>query len=162
MFVFLFVDPPTLNKTLPQNETLCLHKNVTLQCTASSGFPAPWLTLYNGSRILAKTNLSKLSHPITVSSAGDFKQYHCKASNLVGFDTVNISVNPAGELQFYSANATKIMPFKSCYVPSLVHTKSSLMSYDLPIINSNSNEQLKLVVQVDCSSVNVYLWLLVI
>ena len=134
MFVFLFVDPPTLNKTLPQNATSCLHKNVTLQCATSSGFPTPWLTLYNGSSILVRTNLSKLSHQITASTAADFKQYHCKASNLVGFDTVNITVNPAGELQFYSANATKIMPFKSCYASLLVLTKSNPMDYDLPII----------------------------
>ena len=97
MFVFLFSDAPTLNRTLSQNKTLCLHKSVVLRCAALSGFPMPQLTLYNGSRILEKTNLSQLSHTITVSSAADFKQYHCEASNLVGSDKVNITVNPAGE-----------------------------------------------------------------
>ena len=134
MLAFLLVDPPTLNKTLPQNKILCLHKSVTLQCAASSGFPTPWLTLYNGSSIIAKTNLSKLSHTIRVSSAGDFKQYHCEASNLVGFDRVNITVNPAGELQFYSTNTTKIMSLTLTYVPSLVYTKSNHVSYHLPTV----------------------------
>ena len=108
VFVFLFVDPPTLNKTLPQNETLCLHKSVALRCAASSGFPTPQLTLYNGSSILTKTNLSQLSHTITISSAADFKQYHCEASNLVGSDRVNITVNPVGEWQFHSITSCQL------------------------------------------------------
>ena len=117
MFVFLFLDPPMLNKTLPQSETLCLHKSVTLRCAALSGFPTPQLTLYNGSSVLAKTKLSKLSHTITVSSAGDFKQYQCEASNLVGFDTVSITLNLAGELQFYSTTTSKIIPLRLCFAP---------------------------------------------
>ena len=125
MFAFLHVDPPTLNKTVPQNKMLCLHKSVTLQCAASSGFPTPWLTLYNGSSIIAKTSLSKLSHTIRVLSAGDFKQYRCEASNLVGFDRVNITVNPAGELEFYSTNTMKIMSPTLRYVPSLIFPRSA-------------------------------------
>ena len=94
--IFVLVDRPTLDRTLPRNETLCLNKSVTLNCAALNGFPTPKVTLYNGSSILA-SRLSNLSYTITVSSAADFKQYHCIATNLVGSDRLNITINPAGE-----------------------------------------------------------------
>ena len=95
-FVFIFVDPPTLNRALPQNIILCLDRSVSLRCASMSGFPTPEVTLFNGS-IKLSTNLSEISYTITSRSAADFKQYHCIATNLVGSDRVNITVNSAGE-----------------------------------------------------------------
>ena len=82
---------------MPQKETACLHKTVTLHCATSSAFPLAQLTLYNGSSVLFTTNLSTLSHTITVSSSKDFKQYSCIASNLIGSDGINITVDPTGK-----------------------------------------------------------------
>ena len=119
LFAFVLLDRPTLNRALPQKETLSLDKSVALHCAALSGFPTPRVTLFNGSKILA-SNLSDVSYTITLSSAADFKKYLCEATNLVGSDRINITVNLAGELYL---NSTNIM---SCYLiyPTLHQSRS--------------------------------------